>query len=1853
MTYLNVESKQSQGVLFAFKPEKFDSFTDFGPVILRKDANRYLCLRIQCGTNKVSLWKRSPNNSAPLEQVKTMKTSGGNQKIFGTDNASYSYRFETKQWYWCRFEYEEAENELRFRIWEDGEDEPSVWAMKFFANTSFGWERGVPGLMSFDTTNFAVKVRNFYYYRSVNEVQYSNGANVDSFDAYPIEDQFNRFGVGGFGSVQGEDLFWYGNVADTPLTNNHGRVGSFTVDATGERCAVIDFDKAYDHLGGYWGFLGNTVGDNMTVLSTFSTLAEDNNLFVRFGVRGQEGRVNGTLTGRGYAVQIRCDGSRSRIRLMRRTQFSDDDWQEMTDPEFITIVPNTRYNVRLVLTQDGDNWTIKARVWQFGAAEPRTWNLTKSGTDGLSIEKGAPFLNTSLERSAQVNDRHLVRFYRFVARRRFDEDEDHEDDETGDDELEFLDAYRVTGVGEDEVTVEMSYNFSGNVAPKQTVTYWESGSPNTTKISKVIIGDSDASNKTRTIKFRLHNLSSNTDYLLEAVVVGRKNTTIRKRISFSTSYSGIIVQKSVVTDITTDSFYVSTPFEIIGEKVTKTELFTGTISSGTKNQLVVTGAGWVTDQWKGYACEFDGQVVIIKENNSTTLEFKEPALAAPTAGNTYKLYKLSVPTQQEEETFERVKRNLKARLYVRQEGTLNEREIASVQITRKQGPALSGTHVYFYATQLLYDTVHYWRVVVENADGVSWDNSTTWQETGEITTEGERVEMYLINEALGIPADSPIEVEPSNTSAKVTIHYRWDVLNNVNFTLTYRPTGESEDRWIRLGAKQVFKRKILIQTQKSWFIVLNGLTPGLQYDVRVKVDHPVGVKGFDIPPVFKTKFTTRAGNSETHPRAKHYLFKVYQPKGVNSWKYLKTLTNATQPEFGFHENGGVSDMTLKLPEPLSAMDNEEYDFGNRVDCWVVDHSSNGIGRNLIRDSDMNLGSWVLSPKWSIDPRGGPDDSAALLVNTTNAGGAEDYALSEYITLTNRSVADIDYEVTISLGNLFDDFEDDIVKKQVNYRDIAREIRNKVVGLYPTENEKAFKKQADEQLSELLDNQSGPLHQAGKTGKFRLLEGAQLRVSVKTLNAAREIQENGKQIGSPVFFREVLDFDSVPYVLQLAARVAKGNLTVQMEYYDVESPLSGQRFQNVVVSEEFATTDDPTWHIVKLEFTPPLGARRMRVRLTSQGGTKAWVDKVQILPQELLIYRGVIESVRGSVDSNGEMIDIEVLGLASKLTDFYIPFKQWVDRQPKRDQPKLVDPYMFDADDPPALFGNLSEKAIRPRETYLGEQKQSAIVFPDITDGRLITRVYYDGDANRSAECDLFYTRNTKAAFPAADVAPVTSFNSGDFVYVGLEMPLKEEKDGEGETMLTLRLNERVKVVGKGSNTKDGIHWYKVQTLNRSNNKTGFTKGEYLRASTSETTYLWTKIDSKGRSHPDHSTGNLFEKYDWGWTEKKADKDGNEQNNTEYRVSARRDKKYFEFELKTDALNTRNNFKFVARMTDKDGVIDQNNLRVPDTNTINTAERLLFPELSLSSPFTATTDLRNDEERRTFSPPTDPSVMARELLDLAKQEDESFPINYAEGSIQNTGNIAQYTFRDMQLRNAIDKVREMCPPGWHWFVDASGKFYFRGPQHTMTHRLRLGEEILTYNVEKTVKNIKNVIIVRGRQDADASEPDGSGSISLTVRDELSVRKLGARYLYLRDSNIKDQITASIFANGRLEENKRPERQGSVMVVDEKELNNITTLLKGYNVESIQPGDYIIIEDGTSKSDSKSYWDRSIYNESYWDSGETDYFDNLIQIKSIRYRGDHVELQLSQRPPSAVSDFAKLVRWQQMQQNSEQD
>ena len=238
---------------------------------------------------------------------------------------------------------------------------------------------------------------------------------------------------------------------------------------------------------------------------------------------------------------------------------------------------------------------------------------------------------------------------------------------------------------------------------------------------------------------------------------------------------------------------------------------------------------------------------------------------------------------------------------------------------------------------------------------------------------------------------------------------------------------------------------------------------------------------------------------------------------------------------------------------------------------------------------------------------------------------------------------------------------------------------------------------------------------------------------------------------------------------------------------------------------------------------------------------------------------------------------------------------------------------------------------------------------------------------------------------------------------------------------------------------------------------------------------------------------------------------------------------------------------------------------------------------------------------------DPTDIIKDILD------KSAVLTYPS-DIPQTGATVSYTFNTSTYLQALQKCLELAPAGYYYYVDANNVLYFKQKLSTSApdHTLFIGKHLAEVKPTKRMENVKNVVLFVGN--GLFRQYTRSGSISL----------YGQRVYVYQDNRVTQIATADILSNNYLDNNENAEIRTNIRVVD----NNYDPSI-GYNIEAIKLGDFINIKNFGI------YYPPTLFDVSLFD---TDFFDtspggtqNLpMQVVSISYTPDYVDLELSSRP-----------------------
>ncbi len=236
---------------------------------------------------------------------------------------------------------------------------------------------------------------------------------------------------------------------------------------------------------------------------------------------------------------------------------------------------------------------------------------------------------------------------------------------------------------------------------------------------------------------------------------------------------------------------------------------------------------------------------------------------------------------------------------------------------------------------------------------------------------------------------------------------------------------------------------------------------------------------------------------------------------------------------------------------------------------------------------------------------------------------------------------------------------------------------------------------------------------------------------------------------------------------------------------------------------------------------------------------------------------------------------------------------------------------------------------------------------------------------------------------------------------------------------------------------------------------------------------------------------------------------------------------------------------------------------------------------------------------------DIGVVLKVIIDRYKAETTNPKINYDANTILETSTNIEYTFELKTYREAIDKLLEMSPTGWWWYVDESGMFYFKSKPTTPTHTFIFGKHFSEIKVERSMEKSRNAMLFWNGE-------LGASKIFKLYTKDASITQFGRRIEKYFDYAISDSATVDKIALKFLEESNQPE----ITVVCEILDNNENTI-NGYDIESIQPGDTCVFKG---------------FNEQY-----SDIFKENMLITKVEYTLDKVVLTIEVQK-------AGIVEWQ---------
>jgi hypothetical protein len=255
------------------------------------------------------------------------------------------------------------------------------------------------------------------------------------------------------------------------------------------------------------------------------------------------------------------------------------------------------------------------------------------------------------------------------------------------------------------------------------------------------------------------------------------------------------------------------------------------------------------------------------------------------------------------------------------------------------------------------------------------------------------------------------------------------------------------------------------------------------------------------------------------------------------------------------------------------------------------------------------------------------------------------------------------------------------------------------------------------------------------------------------------------------------------------------------------------------------------------------------------------------------------------------------------------------------------------------------------------------------------------------------------------------------------------------------------------------------------------------------------------------------------------------------------------------------------------------------------------------------------------PQTDPGDIIKNILILSAGKITG------TSTVFNTGTSVNYTFNNSTVKDAIDKAKDMSLADWYWFVGVDNKLHFQESNVTVDHTLFIERDILKIDTYKTIRDLKNEVRFIGGY-TNPLDPTDTTQLYKVYQDSASIALYGKRSHTIVDTKVIVETTANAQANKFLEEHKDPFVRSTIEVIDS---NGDQT--RGYDIESLKPGDTVQIIDPRMPSDSQVYS-----------------FSQPFIIQTVTYEFDKATIELSVRPPWIALALQRQINALSQDQNS---
>lgn len=238
------------------------------------------------------------------------------------------------------------------------------------------------------------------------------------------------------------------------------------------------------------------------------------------------------------------------------------------------------------------------------------------------------------------------------------------------------------------------------------------------------------------------------------------------------------------------------------------------------------------------------------------------------------------------------------------------------------------------------------------------------------------------------------------------------------------------------------------------------------------------------------------------------------------------------------------------------------------------------------------------------------------------------------------------------------------------------------------------------------------------------------------------------------------------------------------------------------------------------------------------------------------------------------------------------------------------------------------------------------------------------------------------------------------------------------------------------------------------------------------------------------------------------------------------------------------------------------------------------------------------------------------------------VYYTSTSIDKTNTLVSYTFNTNTIKECVDKIIELCPVGWYWRVDPNNVIYLK-PKNVMSdHIFTLGLNVEKLQTYRRVEDIVNRVLFTG---------GGSPPLFIMRENTSSQTSYGLYEKKVIDQRVTLTATAQTIADREIDSKKDPEIRSKYVIID----GNGPGMF-GYDIESIKPGQSLSIRNLKIGQKTTTLWDVAFWDTDLWDQSLASLAADIIQIVSINYEPDSIEIEASSRLPQIAKRVEDIQR-----------